>query len=504
MAYHAEVTDEQASPHAETDGTEPPSGPARGMGGILTILRRHPRAWLAAGLGAAFLLLSGGSVYAGAAVASAPPAPSASPTPSAEPPRPLPADVVAASRLRSCTVATYAADPRLMTFEGQVVRADTGEVLFDRGGSTPARTGSVLKVLTAAAALAVLGPDYQISTTVVDGTTPGTIVLVGRGDATLSALPAGAESVYRGAPKLADLAAQAVAAYAQLHPDTPISHVVLDASYWNPSDKWDPSWKRSEQTIGYHSEVTALQVDGDRADPTRGTSPRSTDPIGRAGQAFVQALIAADAGDVVDSNLTITSGTAISGTPLLGEVRSQPVRELVNYMLLVSDNTIAEMLARITSKQSALDGSAASLQKAIPSALSAYNIPTTGIVIKDGSGLSEFNAVPPSYVTQLMIQVLAGDQQLAVVRDGLPVAGKSGSLASRFTGEAAAARGSVTAKTGWIDTAYSLAGIVTAADGTVLTFAFYAIGDGIRDDAKAALDTLTSGVYWCGDNLSNN
>ena len=87
------------------------------------------------------------------------------------------------------------------------------------------------------------------------------------------------------------------------NPGEQITQVILDASYWNPSDKWDASWKRTEQTIGYHSEVTALQVDGDRADPTKQTSPRSTDPITRAGKLFVDALQAADTGGVVADNV---------------------------------------------------------------------------------------------------------------------------------------------------------------------------------------------------------
>ena len=62
----------------------------------------------------------------------------------------------------------------------------------------------------------------------------------------------------------------------------------------------------------------------------------------------------------------------------------------------------------------------------------------------------------------------------------------------------------MTAKTGWIDTAYTLSGMISSADGTRLTFAFYAVGDGIRDNAKAALDLLTAGAFRCGDNLSNN
>jgi len=37
-----------------------------------------------------------------------------------------------------------------------------------------------------------------------------------------------------------------------------------------------------------------------------------------------------------------------------------------------------------------------------------------------------------------------------------------------------------------------------------VTFAFYAIGDGIQGDARTALDSLATGVFRCGDNLSNN
>ncbi|GAB2452541.1 hypothetical protein GCM10027029_11590 [Conyzicola lurida] len=455
--------------------------------------------WLGSALGIVFLLLGTGAVFAGAAVGRASDDPTAAPvvvdetpTPEAtvDPERSLPDSLPAATRLRTCTVATAASDPRLMAFKGYVMNASTGEVLFSREGDVPNRTGSVLKVLTASAALAVLGPDYRLTTTVVEGAKAGQIVLVGGGDPTLSAA---GSSVYAGAPKIADLASQAKAAYAAKYPGVPITEVVLDASYWNPADKWDPIWERSEQTIGYHSEVTALMVDGDRADPTRNTSPRSTDPIARAGAAFVSAL---------GGGATTSIGTA-STTNVLASVQSQPVSSLINFMLLTSDNTLAENLARVVSVKSGFGGSAASLQQAIPAALAGYGVPVDKLTIKDGSGLSEASGVPPEYVAKLMVKILAGGQNLNVVYNSLPVAGKSGSLASRFTGANAVARGSVIAKTGWIDTAYTLGGVIKAADGTPLTFAFYAIGDGIGDNAKGAIDTLAASVYNCGDNLSN-
>jgi serine-type D-Ala-D-Ala carboxypeptidase/endopeptidase (penicillin-binding protein 4) len=477
-------------------GTASDDAPRRGIGALVA---KHPTAWLAGAIGVVFLLLGTGAVFAGVAVGSqSAPAPVVTATP--DPPRPLPDLELAASRLRTCSVAGPAADGRLMSLYGQVIRADSGEVLFDRGADSPQRTASVLKVVTAATALQVLGPDYTIKTSVYASPTPGTIVLVGRGDATLSRLPPGAESVYRGAPKLADLAAATLAQY-----DGPeITSIVLDATYWSAADKWDSSWKRSEQTQGYHSEVTALQVDGDRSNPQAQDSPRSTDPIARAGALFLEALRAADTDDEVADDVTFSNGSALGGQALLAEVQSQPVKTLITYMLQVSDNTLAEMLARISSKQGSLNGSASSLQGSVQSALTALGVPTTGITIRDGSGLSDLNAVPPATMNALLQKIVTGDPALAPIIPGMPVAGQSGTLASRFTGDNAEARGAVVAKTGWIDTGYSLGGWMTARDGTVLVFTFYALGEGIQGDARQALDSLATAVFRCGDNLSNN
>ena len=467
-------------------------------GGIFALIAKHPNAWLFSALGVVFALLATGSVFAGIAVgstradASAPGSatrPSVTPTPA--PTRPVPAAIAAATPLRTCSVAAPASDPNLLTLQASVINATTGEVLFDRAGATPSRTASVLKTLTAAAALNVLGPDYRISTKVFSGATPGTVVLVGGGDPTLSALPPGQDSVYRGAPKLSDLAVQA-----QAKSSVPITDIVLDSSFWDPRDNWDPSWERSEQSEGSQPEVTALTVDGGRADPRLQDSPRSSEPIADVGAAFAAELGISGAGH-------ITTGTAPTGATLLGEVKSQPARALVAYMLPVSDNTLGEYLARQTSKVAGNNGSSASLAQVIPAALAKYGLSTTGVIIRDGSGLSSNNAVPAAFVAQLMAKVSAGHQNLNLVYDALPISGKTGTLAGRFTGANAVARGAVNAKTGWIKTEYALAGVVHATDGTTLAFAFYALG-AINSRTIPALDTITTALFRCGNNLSNN
>jgi D-alanyl-D-alanine carboxypeptidase/D-alanyl-D-alanine-endopeptidase (penicillin-binding protein 4) len=224
-------------------------------------------------------------------------------------------------------------------------------------------------------------------------------------------------------------------------------------------------------------------------------SYRTGDPIGEAGAAF-----AAAAGL---TGIAITQGTSQGGA-VLAQVQSQPISTLVSQMLLSSDNILGENLARVTSVALGFDGSSASLALAIPQALANYGLDVSNVAIRDGSGLSDLNAVSPQFITALMMKIRTGDYGLGVIFGALPVAGESGTLASRFTGANEIARGSVIAKTGWLDAAYTLAGIVNASDGTPLAFAFYSIRDGISSDAKQAQDSLATALFICGDNLSNN
>jgi len=447
-------------------------------------------------------LLGSGAVWAGTLAGGAAPAPVAvsttseqptpTPTASTAASRAVPNGETAASRLRTCSVAELATDPRLGSFQAQVRNATTGEVLFDRGGDTASRAASVLKVLTSAAALSVLGPDYRATTTVVAGKEPGQVVLVGGGDLTLSSTPTGDDSVYAGAAHLDALAEQARTAMG----GAAITSVVLDSSYFGDPG-WEPSWDRKEQTDGYMPLITALQVDGDRDNPYKSTSARSDDPVARAGAAFAAEL----GGDV-----RVSVGTAPAGATQLASVQSQPVSTLIQQSLIVSDNALAEMLARLVAVESGTGNTFSAIQPAVLAGLATYGIETTGIHIVDGSGLSDNNAVPPAYLTKLFRKIDAREGSLGVIFDGLPVAGgKSGSLSysDRFTGSNADADGAVFAKTGWIDTGYTLAGIMHAEDGTTLTFAVYALGD-VGDNAKQAIDTITTGFFRCGNNLSNN
>ena len=387
-----------------------------------------------------------------------------------------------------CSVQDQMNDERLGNVQAMVVNAANDQVLLNYKGDQASATASTMKLLTAAAAMQILGPNYRVQTRVYKDTADaGTIYLVGGGDVTLSRTSPGKQSVYQDAPKLNDLAVQVNKALA----GTTVTKIVADGTLFK-GPQWLAGVKISEMTNGYLSNTSALQVDGDRNDPKKETSPRSNTPELRAGTWLKQAIGSAA------SSATVVSGTMPSSAVQIATVSSQPISNWVNHMLNVSDNTQAEALARLTSIDQGFDGSFSSLDASTKKALGTLGLDTTGITIMDGSGESTANAVSPAFMVKLMKKIQSGAGNLAVVKQSLPVAGESGSLQSRFNGANVDAAGHVFAKTGWIDHGYTLAGYITPKDNSTLLFAVYALGPKVKDDAKVAIDNLVTSIYRCG------
>lgn len=416
--------------------------------------------------------------------------------------RPTPSATVAPRRIPTCTVANYAADENLASFSGIVVDPVTGDVRFSRSADVALAPASVQKIITAGAALETLGPETTFSTTVLGTEDPEVVVLVGGGDATLSARAEDAASVYEGSPRIADLARLTIEALVDPSEEdsaVKISKVIVDAGLWDSEDSWVESWSRSATSNGFISHVTALQVDGDRQNPNDPLSRRSQDPVGKAASAFVAAL--RQAGNTA-RYVTISYEQAQSTGATLASVESRPVSELVTYMLKESDNTLAEMLARQVSLASGLGGTSASVGEALTSALAMYGLSPERVSLQDGSGLSPLNSVSPEYVADLLVEIYRSSTDLSLIAQALPVAGVDGSLDNRFFGDNAIAQSEVRAKTGSINGVRSLAGFITGADGADLVFAFFATGD-VTDESRTALETLTTAVYSCGSNLAD-
>jgi D-alanyl-D-alanine carboxypeptidase/D-alanyl-D-alanine-endopeptidase (penicillin-binding protein 4) len=418
--------------------------------------------------------------------------PTQSPTPDV---RALPTNSPAPIAIRTCSIEGLSTDTRLGEMHARVMNASTGEILLDRDGASPNRTASVMKVVTSAAALAVLGPDHRFTTRVVRGEEPGSVVLIGGGDPTLTDLPSGSNTIFGSVAHLDDLAAQTRAAW-DADPETagtPITSLVVDVSRYSGPD-WNPTWNYKELGDGTTSKVAALMVNTGRADANANTSPRDEDPVGRAASAFADLL----------GGASVTLGVAAANAPTLAEVASPTIGEMLPQILLFSDNTAADALAFETAIATGSGNSFEALATAFPQALAEYGLDTAGMVVVDGSGLSDSNAVSPAFMTQLFAKIYAREANLGLILDNLPVSREKGSLAysDRFVGDNAVVAGRVWAKTGWIDSGYTLGGIVLAADETPLTFAIYALGN-VTSSAKQAIDNWVVGVYACGNKLAN-
>lgn len=438
------------------------------------------------GAGSGLIILT--LMIGGLAFSSGAPEPQASASASASP-------SASKAPLRTCSVVDEASNPSLGTLQAVVLNSETGEVLFDRGADIPAATASVMKTLTAAAALESVGPSLQLSTKVMaDPANKSRISLVGGGDITLSKTATGAQSVYKDAPKLSSLVAQ-VQAWATSNGVTQITEINLDSTLFVGSG-WEESWQRKDQVDGWISEVTALQIDGDRTLPEFPTSPKTGRPIISAGEQFKLELGA------LASSATLVQGATSPSFVEVGSVQSQPMSKWINHLLQTSDNTETEALGKIVALNAGLDGTFDSLDAAYKKILEPTELDFTGVSVRDASGLSALNMVPPRFMGELMRLVDAGYGEFDLIKTSLPVSGKSGTLSDRFKGEIADAAGKIVAKTGYLPRVYTLNGIISAKDGTSLTFAIYAIGD-VGSDVRVAIDTLATAFYRCGNTLSN-
>lgn len=382
----------------------------------------------------------------------------------------------------SAALAGPLADARLgRRVLAEVRDARSGSVLLDRDATTPAAPASTAKLATAVAVLTALRPTDRITTGVVAGAVPGEIVLVGRGDPTLTAAPAGASGAYPEAARVSDLAAAVRASGVK------VAQVAVDTSLFT-GPLVGPGWAPGDAPSAYAAPITSALIDGGRDAPTAET--RSADPAAAAGRS-----LAADLGLPASA---VTTGRAPTGARVLATVRSAPVGTLVEQMLRESDNVLAECLARQVALRARQPASFAGAAAATAATLRGVGV-DVGAGLQDGSGLSPDDRLSPSTVSALLL-VSAGGTRPALhdVVTGLSVAGWDGTLADRFSGGTGA--GVVRGKTGTLTGVSALAGVLRDRDGRLLLFSLVAdrVPAGGTDAAEHALDALATALVSCG------
>ncbi len=396
----------------------------------------------------------------------------------ADRPAPNPASVQA-------LVDTFLKDSRLGTSTGvSVVDLSTGKVLASSSADVPRIPASNVKLLTATAALQVLGADSRLKTSVVWDGKAG-ITIVAGGDMMLAAGYGhyGDKPWANGWAGLGELADQVAQA---LH-DSGVTQVTLaydDAAFGAP--RVNPNWPVNSVKRGYSAPITGLAVDVGWTGNAE--YKRYDNPSLRTAQLFAAAL--ADRGISVGA---ISSGRAPAGATEVGFVEGAPIFDVVGYMLTYSENTLAEDLARLVALHQGRPGTTAEATKAVLEADAAYGLDTSTIVMADGSGLDRNSRISAGTLTSLLVLLAADPDAGDILRD-LPVASLSGTLASRFKGTDSA--GLVRAKTGTLNGASALSGTIVTDDGAWLGFSIML--NEIPIYAKPALNAMDSFVASLG------
>lgn len=289
---------------------------------------------------------------------------------------------------------------------------------------TPLRPASNVKLLTAAVALEVLGPEFTYVTkvrgTLVDGRVVGDLYFVGGGDPVLN------NTWWKGPnAKFPPFNNTSVEQFADSIVNAGVT--VIEGSVIGDPSRYDeewyaPSWFDDVRFIE-GGPVSGLLVSDSRESPDRS----SNDPAVGAATVLTNELRAR--GILVNGEPG--RGVAPPDLAVVASTSSLPLPAVLAEMLTTSDNTAAEMVLKEIGFQGAGQGTREAGLGVVMSTLQSWGVPTDGTVLVDGSGLSDENR----FTCNAFLAVL---QHLAVddpVGAGLPVAAQAGgTLADAFEG----------------------------------------------------------------------
>ena len=376
------------------------------------------------------------------------------------------------------------------------VRLDD-QLIFQSKSDVSLVPASLVKIVTAAAALEIMRPTEVYKTEVFvhvdtwssvdDGVLTGDIYLVGGGDPVLSTPrytqrfpePVAHTDITKLGDRVFDtLTANGITRVA--------GRVVGDDAWFTDQERdytkqfldgsFEAIWKRSFVTRNTVGPLSGLLLDDGFSSYSwsvssagRTQNVRAADPAHHAASVFDDLL---EARGMVISKRPV-NGTAPSAADRisLGSIESPPLSEILVRMLSRSDNTTAEMLLKEVGRRtagSARSSAVASVQEIMRQKLGPL---AEGLVIVDGSGLSSHNRLTCAAIVELLSQAGPGSP----LAEGFAVVGERGTL--RLCQPAVVGQdhhNAIRGKTGTLLQSTALAGITVAANGEILTFVMMA------------------------------
>lgn len=291
----------------------------------------------------------------------------------------------------------------------------TGEILASHNADRPLLPASIMKTVTIAGLLQEKGPDERFHTLVyADGpikgnTIDGDLLVVGGGDPTLGA---------NCEPESTDIAEEIIATLRHKGITIINGDLRVDTSlYAGPA--CPPSWVSADLCEAYGTGSHALNFRRNASGSRAVKNPESV---------FLSYLSTR----LRHAGITITGTTKIGesglrqaeeATELLDHV-SDRYAEVMRSCMMRSDNLFAENLLRTFALSRGKEGSTEAGATEMLDYWKSAGIPTKGVTLIDGSGLSRSNRVTANFINGIL-QALGDNEEYASF---MPLAGQEGTL----------------------------------------------------------------------------
>ncbi|MGH7494524.1 MAG: D-alanyl-D-alanine carboxypeptidase/D-alanyl-D-alanine endopeptidase [bacterium] len=406
----------------------------------------------------------------------------------------------------------------------KIVSLRSGEILYERNSQLLFHPASNQKLLTSAAAIALLGPDFVFKTSIAcdsgavrDSVVQGNVYLIGRGNPDLTT-----SDLFMMAQALAQKGIRAIT-----------GNIVCDDFYfdnvrWASGWMWDddPSWlfsrftaltvndnavtilARPAQTAGQPAMITlnapspfveavnrsvtvarlaqfdslelqplgiyrhwqenqnVFEIAGAMVmhQPPQEEKQNILQPELLAGYLFRDLLLLGG----ISCNGEIQHGVGPTKPQMLAEHQAPILPVLIN-LNKTSDNLTAELLLKtIGAERFGRPGTADKGIRAVRQFLAHLGVDTLAMRSSDGSGVSRYNLVTPAGLVDLLTAMWSNANLRSAFAATLPVAGLDGTLESRM--RQTPAEGVLRAKTGSLSGVSALSGYTTTAGGEEIVF----------------------------------
>lgn len=373
------------------------------------------------------------------------------------------------------------------------IAAADGTIAAERNLDTEREPASTTKTLTAFAAVHTLEMSGTLDTEVylAHADTSPTIVLQGHGDMLLGE-GQNDPSHINGRAGLATLAQNTAQSLRQRGIDQ-VALAVDDSLFGD--DNTSTALEQNNDGNAMYTPLSSMAVDGGRmrygltADPDAFTDypTLSRTTASDAAQTF-RSLLTQQGITVTDSS--DTSGTEASAR--IAKVSSAPLNEVMAFMLRHSDNTLAELFARLTALKLGLGNSMDADIQAVVQVLRANDIPTDGLHLTSCSGLAAGTRLRIPTLLAVQRSLVGLDDGGAAEIEGLSVPGLTGTARNRAANDDI--KGLARVKTGSLGGVRALVGNVSREHGGVLLFAVIVNDSSDELAANNAIDDFMAGL----------